>query len=571
MSLTEQRSTLFESLEPLRPYFLTAGAFSFFINILMIVPALYMLQVYDRALGSQSLATLGMLTIILLFLLAAMGGLDWARSQILIRAGSRLDAILAARVLNCSFRRSLARGGSGDTQALSDLGGLRAFIGGPSINAFFDTPWVPVYIFIMFAFHRYFGIMALGSIILLAGLTWANQRSTSGKLTQASKELYHSNNFANRHLRNCEVIESMGMMDDVFRGWSRHNGRVLALQTAAAEQSSIYTAASKTSRIALQSLALGLGAYLAIRTEISPGVMIAGSILLGRALAPVDLLVGAWKGFQLARQQYARLSDLLSGCAESDDKMALPSPRGHLYLDQVHVAPPGGQETVLKNICLDLKPGCSLGVIGPSASGKTSLARAILGVWPSHSGTVRLDGADICQWDRSAVGPHLGYLPQDIELFDGSIAQNIARFGEVTPDKVVEAAQLTGVHEMILRLPRGYDTPVGASDGILAGGQRQRIALARAVYGKPRLVVLDEPNSNLDDSGEVALHAALLELKSEAITVIVISHRPRILSSLDQILVMNNGRMVDLGPPDLINKKYQQPPLRLRSTTGRKG
>lgn len=560
MAIDLKNSVLFKMLAPLKPYVLTAGAFSCFINILMIVPAIYMLQVYDRAVGGQSLSTLFMLTLIMVGLLIAMGALDWVRGQIMIRASARLDEILSAQVFNSTFMHSLYTGGRSSTQPLNDLNGLRTFLSGPAVNAFFDTPWIPIYILIMFAFHLYFGLMAIASVIILGALTWINQRITHAHLEEANKEQQRASNFANSHLRNAEVIESMGMMDNVRERWKKHNQQMVALQGIAAEKSGVLSSSSKTLRIMLQSLALGLGAYLAIQFEISPGMMIAGSILLGRALAPVDQLVGGWKSFHQARQQFERLDVLLTKLPPPSDKMDLPDPQGHLSVEAISVTAPGSKTPILKNISFTIEAGTAIGIIGPSASGKSTLARAMLGLWPTISGSVRLDDADISKWDRAALGPHIGYLPQDIELFDGTISENIARFGEINAEKIVGAATLAGVHEMVLRLPEGYDTIIGAVGGTLAGGQRQRIGLARALYNKPRLIVLDEPSSNLDEIGEGALRLALQQLKAEGITVIVITHRPSILSVVDKVLVLNEGTVADFGPVEIIMRKYQQAP-----------
>jgi ATP-binding cassette subfamily C protein EexD len=559
MALNFKDSVLLKALAPLRPYILAAGAFSLFINILMIVPAIYMLQVYDRAVGSQSLSTLTMLTLIMVGLLIAFGGLEWVRGQIMNRASIRLDELLSERVFESTFRQSLYMGGRSSAQPLADLYGLRSFLASPGLNAFFDAPWIPIYVLIMFAFHAYFGLLALASVLLLSALTWANQRITQAALEEANTEQLWVSNFANSHLRNAEVIESMGMMNDVRDRWASHNQRVVGLQGVAAERSGVFASTSKSLRIMLQSLALGLGAYLAINMEISPGMMIAGSILLGRALAPVDQLLGGRKAYQQARQQFARLDSLLSKMPQPGEKMDLPEPQGELLVESVIVMPPGASFPSLKGVSFKLPAGTSLGVIGPSAAGKSSLARAVLGVWPTAKGSVRLDGAEIFQWDRSMLGQYVGYLPQDIELFDGTVAANIARFGAIDGDKIVEAAQLAGVHDMILRLPDGYDTVIGAVGGTLAGGQRQRIGLARALYGKPRLVVLDEPNSNLDDTGEIALYSALQKLKAERVTVIVITHRPRLLSGVDKVLVLNDGVATDFGPAGMVMEKYRKP------------
>jgi ATP-binding cassette subfamily C protein EexD len=570
MAIDLKNSLMLKTLQPLRSYFMGAAGFSFFINMLMIVPAIYMLQVYDRAVGSQSPSTLLMLTLIMVFLLASMGGLDWVRGRIMGRAGARMDEILSERVFDGTFKQSLMTAGRSSAQPLSDLAGLRNFIASPAVNAFFDAPWVPIYIMIMFMFHTYFGLLALFAVALLSTITFFNQRLTQAALLEANKEQIWTKNYATRHLRNAEVIESMGMMHNVRARWSEHNHKALGLQGQASDTAGGFTSGSKALRIMLQSLALGMGAYLAINQEISAGMMIAGSILLGRALAPVDQLVGAWKGFQSARQQFERLEELLDKSPVAAEKMELPAPLGNINVEAIRVAPPGTQMPVIKGISFELDAGTSLGIIGPSAAGKSTLARALLGIWPPAMGTVRLDGADIYKWDRRELGPHIGYLPQDIELFDGTISENIARFGEISSEQIVEAARMAGVHEMILRLPEGYDTVIGSSGGVLAGGQRQRIALARAIYGNPRLVVLDEPNSNLDDSGESALRESLQQLKQAGTTVIVITHRPNILFGVDKIMVMKDGQAADFGPAEAIMRKYQQQPVQ-RVTEGNAG
>ena len=561
MAVDLKNSLLLKTLEPLRPYVIGAASFSAFINILMIVPAIYMLQVYDRAVGSQSQSTLLMLTLIMVFLLSAMGSLQWVRGQIMVRAGAMLEDILSERVFDGTFRQSLLSAGKSSAQPLSDLTGLRTFISSPAVNAFFDSPWVLIYIIIMFLFHTYFGFLALFAVSLLGSLSYFNRRMTETALTDAGNEALWSKNYANRHIRNAEVIESMGMMKDVRARWSEHKRRSLAQSGQAADTSTAFTSSSKALHIMMQSLALGLGAYLAINREISPGMMIAGSILLGRALAPVDQLVGAWKSFQAATQQFERLEELLTMTPPAAAKLELPAPLGNVNVEAIRVVPPGSPLPVLKGVSFALEAGACLGVIGPSAAGKSTLARALLGIWPAAMGTVRLDGADIYKWDRAELGPHIGYLPQDIELFDGTISENIARFGEISSEAIVEAARMAGVHEMVLRLPEGYDTIIGTNGGVLAGGQRQRIALARAIYGKPSLVVLDEPNSNLDDTGESALRSALQQLKQAGTTVMVITHRPNILFGVDKILVMKDGQVADFGPAEMIMRKYQQQPV----------
>lgn len=562
MAIDLKNSVLIKTLEPLKGHFIAAGSFSFFINILMIVPAMYMLQVYDRAVGSQSQSTLLMLTILMVFLMASMGCLEWVRSQVLVRAGSKMDELLAERLFNAGFKQALYTG-SGTSQAMNDLNGLRQFLTGNGLFAFFDAPWVPIYILIMFMFHTYFGLLAIFSVAFLGVLTYVNQKMTDGLLSEANKEAMWTSNFTNRNLRNAEVVESMGMLASIRKRWRFHADNVINMQSSASDKAGLLTAISKSSRTTLQSLALGMGAYLAIEQEISAGMMIAGSILLGRALAPVDLLVGSWKSFINARGQFERIDDMLTRISEDKEKMSLPVPTGAISVEGINAAPPGSRTPVLRSVSFAIPAGTALGIIGPSAAGKSTLARVLLGIWPVMSGAVRLDGADVFQWDRDELGPHVGYLPQDIELFDGTISENIARFGDIDPDKIVEAARLAGVHEMVLKLPEGYDTKIGAGGGVLSGGQRQRIGLARAVYGEPKLIVLDEPNSNLDDVGDAALGAALAKLKAKGTTLIVISHRTTILSSVDKLMLLRDGMIADFGDTKAVieNLKKAQAPV----------
>jgi ATP-binding cassette subfamily C protein EexD len=381
----------------------------------------------------------------------------------------------------------------------------------------------------------------------MVGLAWTTERVTTGKLKDANTEANWVLGQINGSMRNVEVISAMGMLENIRRRQQVRADKVLQLQTSASRLAGILSTLSKSFRVITQSLILGLGALLALRQEISPGMMIAGSLLLGRALAPIDMLVGTWKGFSLARAQYDRLGQLLERVPMDAETMTLPAPHGNLYVEQIFVTPPGAKAPVVKGVSFELKAGESLGIIGPSASGKSTLARALLGLWPTGGGKVRLDGADIFAWDRLKLGPHIGYLPQDIELFDGTIADNICRFGERDAEKIVAAAQMAGVHELVLRLPQGYDTAIGGSGGILSGGQRQRIGLARALYGLPRLLILDEPNSNLDDQGERELVAALQRAKAQGCTVIVITHRTMVLMAVDKILVLKDGVPVNFG------------------------
>ncbi|MGJ8688756.1 MAG: type I secretion system permease/ATPase [Gammaproteobacteria bacterium] len=544
---------LFESFKAVRRYFIYAGAFSAAINILMLVPVLYMLQVYDRVMSSGSLSTLTMLSIIMVLLLMAMGGFEWVRTMILTSASNKIETGLRDRVFDASFKQNLYNGGAGNgSQPSSDLSQLRQFMTGNGLFAFFDAPWFPIYIAVMFMFHPWFGIVGIISGIVMIAFAYATEKTTNSKLKEANVEANWVNNQINGSMRNSEVIAAMGMIEGIRHRQQERADKVLLLQTEASRRAGLLGNLSKSFRLITQSLILGLGALLALRQEISPGMVIAGSLLLGRALAPIDMLVGTWKGFAVARAQYERLGQLLERIPADIDTMSLPAPTGQISVEGIYVTPPGAKGPVVLGVGFELEAGEILGIVGPSASGKSCLARALLGLWPTGGGKVRLDGADIFAWDRRELGPHLGYLPQDIELFDGSISENISRFGELDSEKVVAAAQLAGVHDLILRLPNGYDTVIGGSGGILSGGQRQRIGLARAVYGNPKLLVLDEPNSNLDDQGERELVLALQRVKEQGSTVIVITHRTMVLKVADKILVMKDGAAKSFGPSEQV-------------------
>ena len=550
---TAKYPELVASFNDVKSYFIYAGLFSAAVNLLMLVPVIYMLQVYDRVVSSGSYSTLAMLTLLMVALTAALGGFEWVRSMILIAASNRIEKNLRRRVSDATFKRALLTGGAvSNSQPLSDLSSLRQFLTGNGLFAFFDAPWFPIYVFVMFMFHPLFGYAAIFAGIVMVALAYTTEKVTSKKLQDANSQSNWINNQVNGTLKNSEVIAAMGMADDLRHRQEKRFDQVLTLQTDASRSAGLLQSLSKTFRMVMQSLLLGLGALLALRQEISPGMMIAGSLLLGRALAPIDMLVGTWKGFTLARGQYDRLGQLLNQIPKDADTMSLPAPTGKLSAEQVMVVPPGSKNIVVRGVNMELNAGEALGIVGPSASGKSCLARALLGIWPTYSGKVRLDGADIFAWDRTELGPYIGYLPQDIELFDGSISENICRFGDVDPDKVVEAARTAGVHDLILHLPQGYDTVIGGSGGILSGGQRQRIGLARAIYGSPKYLVLDEPNSNLDDQGERELVEAIRRIKSEGATVIIITHRTMVLQCVDKILVMRDGAASHFGPRDQV-------------------
>lgn len=549
------------ALRSCRKGFIAVGCFSFFINLLLLAPSFYMMEVYDRVLSSRSVTTLIMLTLILFLALLTYGLLEWVRSRIMVRVSTRLDLALSDRVFSISFKQALySQGLNGSSQPVSDLSGLRQFITGSGVFAFFDAPWLPLYLGVMFFFHSWFGYLTVAGAVVLFALALFNNKVTSDDLQNANRENGISLGLLNKSLRNSEAVASMGMLDNLLRIWRKRNYTVLNLQGRASDKSSIVTTLSRFLRMALQSVMLGVGAYLVVNNEITPGVMTAASIMTGRALAPIDQIIGNWKGFIAARGQYRRLNEVLNKAPTEAKRMSLPIPLGEVSVEQIIVTPPGGHFPVIKGITFRAPPGASVGVLGASAAGKSTLARALLGIWPAQSGKVRLDGADMFQLDRAAVGPYLGYLPQDIELFEGSIAENIARFGEVDAEKVVEAAKMTGVHDMILRLPHGYETVIGAHGGVLSGGQRQRIGLARALYGDPKLVILDEPNSNLDDVGERALGEALIKLKQKGTTLFIITHRVSALTFVDNLLVLSEGQIVMSGARDqvLAQLKAQQ-------------
>ncbi|ATE77944.1 MULTISPECIES: type I secretion system permease/ATPase [Pseudomonas] len=541
------------ALKACRDSFVSVGFFSFFINALMLVPTFYMLQVYGRVVTSGSLTTLAMLTLIMTGLVVTLGALEWVRSRIMVRVSTRLDVLLGRQVYKASFKRALDSGGmDASAQPLNDLTGLRQFLSGNGLFAFFDAPWLPIYVAVMFMFHPWYGWVAVGSALLLLFLAFLNERLTGPTLAQANKEHIGATLHTTKNLRNAEVIESMGMLETLMDRWGRRQRNVLLLQSGASDRGGIISTLSRSIRILVQSLILGLGAYLTVDHQVGPGMVFAGSVLLGRALAPIDLIIGSWKGFIAARSQYRRLNDILDKQQAQPERMSLPAPKGNVQVESLVVAAPGSKTPIINNISFSVPAGCVVGIIGPSAAGKSTLARALMGVWAPQHGVVRLDGADISAWDKHELGPYIGYLPQDIELFEGSISENIARFAEVDSEKVILAAKTAGVHEMILQLPDGYDTVIGSDGVMLSGGQRQRIGLARALYGNPRLIILDEPNSNLDEVGDRALAAAIQQIKLTGATLFVITHRTNIVSQLDRLMVMIGGTISHYGPREQV-------------------
>jgi ATP-binding cassette, subfamily C, bacterial exporter for protease/lipase len=542
-----------DALKPFRSAAWTLAMFSVVLNLLMLVPAVYMLQIYDRVLASRNETTLVMVTLLAVALYVLMALVDWSRGLVMSRVGDALDAKLSPRVYEAAYQKNLAEGGGGNAgQALTDFTTVRQFTAGQGFFAFLDAPWFPIYLAIIFHFDWRLGVFSTVGALILVALAILNAYITKAPMREAGQHAAMSSRMTTTGLRNAEVIESMGMLRSLQHRWTGTHDRWLAAQRDANEKSSAVQSSSKSVRLALQSGILGYGALLAIYGDITPGMMIAASILMGRALAPVDSLIGVWRQFGSVQISYQRLCELFNQHPAQDRGMPLPEPEGHVRVEQAYVAPPGSRNPVLKGVNLAISPGQVLGVIGPSGSGKSTLARALIGIWRPMGGNVRLDGADVSQWDKDALGPFLGYLPQDIELFAGSISDNISRFGELNANKVVAAARLAGVHEMILQLPKGYDTMVGEGGAGLSGGQRQRVALARAVYGLPKVVVLDEPNSNLDEAGQMALATALRQLAQLKRTVVVITHHPSVLRVTTHLAVIKDGQLQMHGPTEKV-------------------
>lgn len=552
------KNEITEAVMEFKKVFITVGVFSAVINLLMLVPSFYMLEVYDRVLASRNEFTLLMLTIMMLGLYVLISVLEHIRSMVVIRVGGRLDDFLNNRVYTAAFEHNLKKSGVNAGQALNDLTVIRQFVTGNGLFAFFDAPWFPIYMLVIFLFNVWMGVFALVSVIVLIFLAWVNELVSKKALTEANTLAVTSSNIATNNLRNAEVIEAMGMLPNLRERWFEKHKKFLALQAEASQRAAAVSAVTKFIQISVQSLILGLGALLVIEGSMTGGGMIAGSILLGRALSPVQMIIGVWKQWRGVMSSYERLTGLLVNNPPRKPGMSLAPPLGNVSVEAVTAAPPGSQTVVVKSVSFALDAGDVLGVIGPSGSGKSSLARLLVGVWPSAMGTVRLDGADVYRWNKDELGPSMGYLPQDIELFAGTISENIARFGEVDPTKVIKASQLAGVHDLILHFPQGYDTQIGDAGSGLSGGQKQRIGLARALYGDPSIVVLDEPNSNLDDAGETALTHAILAMRKAGKTVIIISHRPSILQITNKLLFMRDGMVQAFGSTDQVLKALAQ-------------
>ena len=552
MSSQKPPSELHRAVISLRPYFVRAAWFSLCSCLLILAPSGYMLEVYDRVVNSRSHLTLVMLTLLVLGAYMLMEILEWARAEIMHEAGLTLDGLLRNRIFTAIFDANLRRSPGGSVQPLNDFRTVRDFLGSAPLLALMDAPVSLIFLALMFAVSPVLGWSAVVGSLLQVFIGWLNEKSTQPPLVAANRSAIGAQQYADGSLRNAQVIESMGMLRDIHRRWMDKQREFLGLQAMASDRAGGFQALTKFLQTTMGSLLLGLGAWLLLRNELNggAGMMIVASILGGRVLAPLVQIVTQWRAVVNVRDAWQRLELLLATVPAKTRSMALPAPRGVLQVENLVAGAPSGSTAIVKNVAFGLSPGEVLAVVGPSASGKTTLARLLVGLWPAASGKVRLDGADVFTWDKSELGPFMGYLPQGVELLEGTLAENIARFGDVEPARVKAAARAVDLHDFIMSLPQGYESPVGRDGARLSGGQRQRVALARAIYGDPVLVVLDEPNSSLDEVGDAALASAILELKARGTTFVVMTHRTSILAVADKMLVLQDGVMQAFGPRD---------------------
>jgi ATP-binding cassette, subfamily C, type I secretion system permease/ATPase len=559
------RNQLTDVLSRCRGGLIAVGAFSMGINLLVLTVSVYMLQVYDRVLPSRSVETLIYLTLFAGGALVVMGASEVMRSRILVRLGVWIDHSLSPTLFGHGLENAL-RCLPYRTEALRDLNTLRSYLGGAGVVALFDAPWLPIFVIFIFLLHPALGLLSLGGGALLIALALVNNALTSEKLKQANIASTKGYQNAEAVFRNAEVTDGMGMGPALTRRWRAINTEVLQLQQSASDTAGLINACTKSLRMFLQVAVLGLGAWLVIRQELSAGSMVAASIIMSRALAPVEQAIASWKQTTAARDAWTRLSTLYQLPPYHPPAMPLPRPSGHLTIENVFYAPAGIRHPVLRGISFSMVPGEALAIIGPSAAGKSTLARLIVGLAQPQHGCIRLDGADVFGWSRENFGNYVGYLPQDVELFPGTVRENIARMGDNHPSEVVAAAVMADVHDIILRLPNGYDTEIGEGGAILSGGQRQRIGLARAVYRQPALLVLDEPNSSLDARGEEALNRCIAGMKARGSTIVVVAHRPSLMAHIDQILVLCNGETQLVGPRKsvlaMLSKPTDRPSVR---------
>ena len=542
-----------------RGLFWVVAVFSFVVNILMLTGPLYMMQVYDRVLGSRSLETLFGLTLIVAFLYGMMGILDFSRARIMARVGSRFQARLDRRVFDAVIRKSAVAPDETSATGMRDLESIQRVLISPALMSLFDMPWTPLFLFGIMLFHPWLGYLAIGGGVILIALTILNQTMTRQPIAKANMATIRSETIAGQMINEAEMVQAMGMRDATFHRWQIARDQALQESLTASDAGGIFGALTKTFRLFLQSAMLGLGAYLVLAGELSPGAMIAGSILMGRALAPIELAIGNWAMFQRAAKGWDNLAVLLGTVPVEQARTPLPHPAAKLDVQQLTIVPPGQAQATLRMINFTVQPGEAVGVIGTSGAGKSTLARAITGLWRPAGGKIRLDGAALDQYEPSVLGQLIGYLPQRVELFDGTIAENIARLSP-NPDaeKIVAAAKKADAHDMILKMPEGYDTKVAASGGRLSGGQIQRIGLARAMYSDPVILVLDEPNSNLDNEGSMALNRAIKAMKADGKSVLIMAHRPAAIQECDLLLMLEGGQVRAFGPKDEVLKSMVQ-------------
>ncbi len=546
-SETEQLDT---TLASLKTGFIAVIGFSFAVNLLMLASPLYMLQIYDRVLTSRSMDTLILLTAIVGIALLTMAALEAVRTGLMTKMSGWLDKQMSGSLLMASIIGTLRYGKEASVQGLRDLATVRGFLTGPGIFPVMDAPWAPIYLAFVFMIHPILGWVALGGVLVLFLIGALNEWLTRDKLQASGVANIRALNQANAAVRNADVIEAMGLLPNLLDRWHKSNDEGLQLQETASHRSGVLTATTKFIRLALQTAMLGGGAYLTIAGEMTAGGMIAASILMGRALSPVEQAINSWRSAIAARAGYNRIQEQLEHTPKRGQAMPMPAPSGALSVEGLSFAFPNGRSSLLKNINFELQAGEMLGMIGPSGCGKTTLSRLILGNLQPGAGYARLDGIDVSQWEPEDRGQYIGYLPQDVELFSGTVRENIARMGEGDPEQVIAAARSAGIHEMISRMPHGYDTPIGEAGQTLSGGERQRIALARALYGEPQFIVLDEPNASLDSEGEKALLDVLHNLKEKGVTTLIIAHRPAVLEHVDKILIVKDGSVNAFGPRD---------------------
>jgi len=557
LSSEHKFSELKSTLKKSKKTFLIVGLFSFLTNILMLVPPIYMLQIYDRVIKSNNENTLFVLTFMIVILFITMALLEIVRSQILIKIGSSIDNAISNRIFDSLFQLELIDPKSANSSYLDYLTRIRQFMTGKSIFAVFDAPWITIYVIILFLFHTAFGVFAIIVILILLVVTVMNEVATSQNLNEASKNNIASNIYIDASLKNAAVINSMGMRENIRKIWHKKYYGFLNLQNDASYSASIWINISKSIRLMAQSLTLGIGAYLAIGYEVTPGTMIAASIIMSRALSPIDLIISGWKGFIAYRTSHKRIDELLNRFPEKKKTISLKITNAELVLENIVVTPPMTKNETIKGISLKIESGNVVAVIGKSGAGKSTLIKGILNIWPLSGGKVKIDGVDVSMFDKVEIGPQIGYLPQDIELFEGTISENICRFQELDSQKIVTAAKKAGVHDLILKFPKGYETKITNSGDSLSGGQKQRVGLARAIYDNPNLVILDEPNSNLDKEGEQALLNSIKSLKENNTTVIIITHKENILDITDKVLLIENGLLKDYGNTQEVLNKNQ--------------